>query len=247
MVEAAKTPDAGAADEKGVEQKKIAGKYTSVDQAIESLDKGMTSSFHETREEMSAIRGLLERGLELIGSRGTSEDQGYRRGQDDDEPDKLSPTDFLADPGKIMRSREGKLEAKLRKEYDVRTANQIAAATTVLRFQMKNPDLDEHEGLVASFMKETNPSDPLNKRLADAGKRTRTYLKKIKDEGKDEDEAGNNASGDEEVEEPTQRRAATVKAKDEDSEEADRDKILAQEIAADKKLRQSRFRAPVKQ
>ncbi len=166
--------------------KKIAGEFDSVEAAIDktyNMAKGLEQGFHETREQLGAIRGLLERGLAPVG-RGGNGDQGYQRGYSDQQGDGEGEFDdaaFIAQPGKILRLREQRLIARQQQE----TANFVNAAVSnamvVARWQARNPDLDTEEGeqLVGMMMKRTNPNDPTTKRLNDAGKMARDYIKSL--------------------------------------------------------------------
>ena len=84
MAEAGKPPvTSGASDAGGASggaQRKIAGKFNSMEEAIESIASSSEKNYHEVREEVSAVRQLLERAMTPIGSDGgDSRDQGYRR------------------------------------------------------------------------------------------------------------------------------------------------------------------------
>ena len=232
----------GAGDEEGV--KKLAGKYDSLEHAIESLDKGFTANFHEQSERSSAIEKILERlvdGSTSIGTRGDDRNDSYARGYGRGDDREFDSTRFLAEPGRVLHEREEKFREAMEKRTAAITGVIVSNSVTVLRFQMRNPDLDEHEGLVELFMRETNPRDPLGKRLNDAAKRTRAYLKEIKSKGT-EITPGLTPEGDEVIEEPTAEgahpRPPIEKAKS-------ADEILAEEIAEGRAVRAARF-APKK-
>lgn len=198
---------AGAGSDSGAAQtqnRKIAGKFNSVEEAIEAIAHNQDQMFNSTREEVGAVKQLLERMMVApVGSRGDegSYDQGYRRGPEASRDDDIDPTEFLTSPGKVLRAREAKLIQQIEERVNQRNSAMIANAATVLRFQAQNPDLEEHENLVKGFLQETNPNDQLSKRLKDAAQRTRTYLAKLK--GQDEGghrESGRNPNADEYVE-----------------------------------------------
>ena len=244
--ETATTSASGAAGS-GEAKKKIAGKYDSAEHGIESLDKGFTEGFHAMKEELGAVRQMLERALTSdagtteVGTRGR-EDQGYTRGKsgDDDEFDQVG---FLSAPGKVLKEREGKQEARIVKALETRVANMITNASIVSRFQAKNSDLDEHEELVTMFMSKTDPRKELGSQLNEAAKLTRAYLKKMKgDSGSAEGDDGRTTSNEEFEEGPTGRRAegetSTERGKD---KVQTKDEVLAENIKEHKAFKSSRF------
>ena len=239
------TPDPGAAGDKGG-SKKIAGKYDSPEQAIESLDRGFTKGFHDLSEKLGAVVQLLEgatRGSDAtteVGTRGR-EDQGYNRGTAEDES--FDNVSFLSAPGKALKDRDKKLEERLTEKFNKRLANAVTNAAIVGRFQAKNSDLDEHEPLVTMFMQQTSPQDGLAKQLIEAGKLTRAYLKKLKAEGKEDGDAGRTTSNDEFEEGPAGQRTES-KAGDEGKKVASPDEELAASIAEHRQFKSSRF-API--
>lgn len=237
-------PDAGG--DKGGGQRKIAGKFNSVEEAIESIASSQEKNYHETREDISTIKQLLERAMTPIGERGGYEDQGYQRGRNDEGEDDLNPTEFLSTPGKVLKRREDRMIKQITENQARQTAAMINNAATVLRFQTLHPDLDDHEVLVQGFLKETNPNDPLMKRLKEAGKRTRDYIAKMKKEdngNEGEGEAGRKPDKEEYVEESAgarQGESGPVGGETEDES----DDSLAAYVAERKTQKSSRFAAP---
>lgn len=240
----ARTSDSGAAA--GSEsRKKIAGKYDSVEQAIESIDKVILDNFHSIREEQSATRQLLERAFAPsdpattdVGARGR-DDQGYTRGVAGEED--FDQVGFLSAPGKVLKEREGKSEARIVKALESRVTSMIANASIVSRFQAKNPDLDEHEGLVAMHMRQTDPRDGLAKQLNEAAKITRAYLEKLRGKGSSEDESGRTASNEEFEEAPTSRRAEGSTTTTSKERVQTQDEVLAESLAEHRAFKTSRF------
>ena len=230
-------------------RRKIGGKYDSVEDAVEELIKTRDSAFHETREELGAIKQLLERAMTPIGRNDYNGDQGYRRGSRDDDEDQVDAAEFLATPQKVLRRREEKLRQQLEQTNQRAMSTMIGNAAIVLRFQMKNPDLDEHEDLVQSFLGKTNPNDNLAKRLAAAGKATRTYLARIKGSSEDdneEEDAGRNPDTEEFVEgtaKPGQGSKARSKS---DEDEPTPDNELGDYISERKAFKSSRFQVSSK-
>lgn len=239
--------DSGAAGSGSDSQRrKIGGKFDSVEAAVESLVTSGDKNYHEVREEIGAIKQLLERAMTPIGAQGNQDDQGYSRGRqaDDSDEDSIDPTEFLATPAKVLKRREAKIIKAMEEKQAQRTAALVANAATVLRFQMKNPDLDEHETLVQGFLRETNPNDTLDKRLKDAGKRTRAYLAKLKGKGDDDDDdsAGRAPSKDEFVADG-QGAGDTGKAGAKDDDQTP-DDDLASFVSEQRAWKAKRFAAP---
>lgn len=258
-------PGAGANDQGGG-QRKIAGKYNSTDDAIVAIETAQTKNYHETREELGAIRELLERSLttpigrqsnrDNDGNRGNYDDndQGYRRGRDNNQQDDFDPTEFLTDPSRVLNRRDAKLRQDMEQRQHRQTAAMIANASAVLRFQMKNADLDEHEGLVQSFLGRTDERLSISRRLDEAAKETRKYLAKLKgkgDDGKGGDEggAGRDPDNDEFVEGTAgggQGRPQGNQGGGANDKVASADDELTAEIQERRKFKSSRFAAPQK-
>jgi hypothetical protein len=245
----------------GQQKRKIGGKFDTVEDAVESMLGSYEKNYHETREELGAVKQLLERALTPIGQpqdRGGYDDP-YNRGRGaPNAEDEIDPTEFLSTPGRVLQRREAKLLDQIRKQNEQIVANTVGNAAVVLRFQMKNQDLDEHEELVQSFMARTNPRDPLAKRLNEAGKNARIYLQKIRgkqgsngDEG-DEGDAGRPATGEEFIEGAANGRqgAGRQRPANEDDDAAGavplsaQDQEFADYLKERRSFRTSRFQAP---
>jgi len=266
-----RTEGAGANEGSG-QRRKIGGKYDSVEDAVEELIRSRDEAYHETRSELGAIKQLLERTMTPIGDRGDgyrSRDDDYNRGRSQQEED-IDAAEFLTTPGKVLQRREAKLRAEFKREQEQRTAAIVGNAATVLRFQMKNPDLDEHEDLVSSFLNRQPTSDPLSTRLNNAAKATRQYLARIKGGGDGDDDGIGGGSGrapnsDEYVEGVAGSRngngggsrqrltAEEQEAKDEEARiaaelkvKAQGDQEMAEYLQERKNFRTARFQAPQK-
>ena len=255
----------GAGEGKGGDQKrKIAGKYDTVEDAIESLVKGSETSYHQVREEIGAVKQLLERVMMPIGTgnnqgqygqsnQSSQYDDPYRRGRsarDDQDDDDFDPTEFLTRPGKILRQREERLTERMVGEISRRNAGMIANAATVLRFQQKNPDLDEYEDLVQGFLQNSTDSrEPLDRRLKAAAKLTRERIANLKkssrDEGDDERDAGRSPGSDEFVEGASDRSGRGSRSnEDEAGKTGTPDDELSDEVMQRKQWKSKRFAAP---
>lgn len=252
--------DPGAGNNEGGTQRKIAGKYNTVEEYIEATEKNRETQFHETRQEIGAVKQLLERLMVPLGDSGNGNgngnyngDQGYNRGGGAPADDDIDPAEFLSNPRKVLAARDARLQKKFSEEHARTTANMVNNATAVLRFQMKNPDLDEHENLVSSYLKDTDPRDSITKRLTEAGKKTRIYLSKLRGKGDNNDEGrdtGRNPDNDEFVEGAARGDQGNSRQQQNDDEKARQsattmsDDDLAAEIAEQRKWKSQRFRAP---
>jgi hypothetical protein len=197
----------GSGDGSGAPRRKLAGKYDSVEEAIDKGLFGLEQGFHETREQLGAIKTLLERGMTPIG-RGredhgyNDDDQGYNRGRRPREEDgyDFDEAEFLTSPKRILRERDKRMIDRAKAEIINTNKRMISDSAAVLRFQMKNPDLDEHEHIVEGFYKRTDPNKNVYERLVDAGKETRKYLAKFKGDNDEGRGAGRTPDNDEYVE-----------------------------------------------
>lgn len=243
----------GAEGKEGQNKKKIAGKYDTLEEAYDKGIVGLERGFHETREEIGAIKQLLERALTPIGTRGQTDDRddSYGRGRrtQEDEYD-FDETEFIASPKKVLKQREDRMTKKITDELARRNGAMINNASQVLRWQMQNPDLDEHEPIVESFYKKTDPNKSTYDRLKEAGKQTRAYLKKLKGTEDDEErnQAGRSPTEDEYVEGAAGAGRGNKEKPKGDEDEGKPSDIygdaeLAQEIEERRRFKASRFQA----
>lgn len=178
-------PQPGSGTAEGV-KRKIAGKFDSLEEAVEQGYVGLEKKVTENNEKLGQVMKLLEDALSApdparassvaVGTAGGGETRDpYGRG----EPEfKIDPAQFLADPGKVIRQVEDRAYGRAMRS----TADLVANAMVVQEFRGRNQDLLPHEALVASFMQRTDPKRSLAERLEDAAKETRTYLGKLKAE-----------------------------------------------------------------
>jgi hypothetical protein len=255
MAESPTNQGAGSGDGKsttgGTPPKKIAGKFDSLEDAVEKGYVGLEKAFHETREEIGALKQLLERAMTPVGSPGAGNYSydPYRRGRSSDDLSELEidPTELITDPKKVFKAQEEKFRKQLeaeRAQLATVSANMVANAAAVLKFQMQNPDLEEHEHLVESFMRQTNPQEPLSKRLQQAGKLTRQYLAKLKGEEGEWRGPGGREPSPEEYVEGVGRSGRTERTSEESAESPSPDDELAAEIASRRQWKAKRFSPP---
>ena len=205
-------------------KKKIAGKWDTIEQAVEEGYVGLERAFHAQSEELSSIKRLLE---EVVaqgpaanpGAPAIDIDQGsgkvsdpYGRGGD------IDTTEYLVNPQKVLDEREAKFEKRIVKVV----GDTVNGAMAVSDFKAQNPDLAKHERVMRTFMGETDPRKSIPDRLKDAAKMSRVWLAKVKAEG--QDPGGKAPTGDGYVEgprggDPTRRAADPVTAEEGTEEE----------------------------
>jgi hypothetical protein len=172
-----KTPTPPAA-EQGKEggKKKIAGKWDTVEQAVEEGIGGLEKGFHSMSENVSKLTKLVEATLtQPIGREGVRSDPYQREGRQivDDEVD---PAKFIMNPGEFLRKRDEKLATTIVNQV----VDLLGNVTAVNDFKSSNPHLVKHERVVQAFMKDQDPRLPIRDRLNAAGKAAEAYLTSLK-------------------------------------------------------------------
>ena len=188
MAEPGTTPSATEPQKKegSTEGKKlIAGKFSSMEEAVEQGYVGLEKKVTEVNEKLSAVTKLLEDALTAPDPNKSGTVAVGQAGSDNDsdpygryEEFKIDPAQFLANPGKVIKQVEDRAYGRAMRA----SADLIANAMVVQEFKSQNRDLIPHEPLVASFMGKTDPKKLLGERLEDAGTKTRAYLGKLKAE-----------------------------------------------------------------
>ncbi len=208
---------AGATPEGG--KRKIAGKFDSLEEAVEKGYVGLETEFHSMKGEISAVKKLLEDALSApdlqrsstvpVGQPGGNNSSAYGRGGELE----IDPAQFLANPGQVIKQVEDRAYARAVRS----SADLIANAMTVQEFRSRNQDLTKHEVLVGSFLQKTDPKKSLDERLEEAAKETRTYLGKLKAEWTGESRT---PEGDEYVEGPGGERTPRKSANEPEPDES---------------------------
>ena len=200
-------------------KRKIAGKFDSLEEAVEKGYVGLETEFHSMKGEVLAVKKLLEDALSSPDpQRGSTVPVGQSGGDDNSsaygrgDELKIDPAQFLANPGQVIKQVEDRAYARAMKS----SADLIANAMVVQEFKIRNQDLVQHEALVSSFLQKTDPNKPLNKRLEDAAKETRTYLGNLKAEWTGESRT---PSEDEFVEAPSGERGQRKPSNDQEKDE----------------------------
>lgn len=163
----------------------IAGKYETLEDAVENGIFGLENAYHKTREDIAKLTRVVELavgggqppppvdprgGYAPVGTGGRSSYDQYGRGQPS--PDDVDPTKFLVNPGEVLREREARLMRNMASVVE----NVVGNAMVVAEFKRQNPDLAPHERIVSAFMRETDSTKDYASRLADAAKMTKEYL-----------------------------------------------------------------------
>lgn len=203
----------------GSPKKKIAGKFDSLEQAVEEGYVGLERGFNALSQQVTAVAKLLEDALDpaagdtRIGSGGRADDYG-RRDPAKGEGEEFDPAKFVMNPREYLDKRDQKMMGEIHKVVAFAVGN----AAMVNDFKTKNPDLAKHERLVATFLKDTDFRKSLQERMTDAAKLTREYLIDLKKElsgpGK-----GRTAEGGDHIEGPGGEGAPAKKAQVEDDED----------------------------
>lgn len=178
------TPATGSGSESG--KKKIAGKFDTLEQAVEEGYVGLEKLVMANSEKVAALTKVLEAALTADPGPPPEHRSGYvtDRGTDPygrrqpPEEDRINPADFITNPEPYLAKREEKLlQGVVRIVTDA-----LAGREAVDNFKRSNPDLVRHEKLVKAFMRETDPRKSVADRLEDAGKAAREYLATMKAE-----------------------------------------------------------------
>ena len=220
--------------------KLIAGKFKTMEEAVEQGYMGLERKVTENNEKLSAVLKVLETAMAApdparantvdVGQSGSDDNSSqYGRGTDF----KVDPAEFLANPGKVIKQVEDRAYGRAMKS----TAELVANAMVVSEFRGRNSDLKPHEKLVGSFMADTDGRKPLNERLEEAAKLTRTYLGKLKAEWTGD---ARHASGNEVVEEPGGARIAAA------GDETEKDQTLAEYVRERHMEKASHFGPPAR-
>lgn len=182
--------------------KLIAGKWKTVEEAVEKGYGGLEQGFHQLSEQVGGLVRILEAAMDPSSQQGggggyTPVGQGggggqgwqpgggqdYGRGQQQNDPDYVNPADFVVNPGQHLRQRDERLLNRVQNIVATTVTNVVANASVVNDFKARNPDLLPHELTVQGFMRNLDPRIPLAKRLDMAAKQTRDYIGSIKGSG----------------------------------------------------------------
>lgn len=161
-----------------VPKKKIAGKFDTLEQAVEEGYMGLEKGFHSLSETVGKLTKVMEAALTApapIGSNNQNADP-YGRNQPIANDDDIDPAKFLINPGEILRKRDDKLASRIISGV----VDLVGNMNAVNQFKADNPDLQKHEKIVQAFMTDTDKRLSTSDRLKEAGKQAREYLKSLK-------------------------------------------------------------------
>ena len=173
------TPDAGQpGNDAGMQNppKKYAGKYNSLEEAVELGYGGLEKGFNELNEKFGNMTRLLEAAVApqdpvpTVGA--PSNYNAYSDPYNRNTPPQNYTVDFLTNPAAHLEAREN---AMLQKVAGI-VSNTVTNAMAVADFKLRNPDLVKHEPLIRTFMGQTDARKPVAERLEDAAKAARQYI-----------------------------------------------------------------------
>ena len=157
--------------------KKYAGKYNSLEEAVELGYGGLEKGFNELNEKFSNMTRLLEAAVtpqEAVPTVGANQNyNAYSDPYGRNAPPANNPAvDFIMNPQAHLQAREDALMQKVAGLVSSTVVNAMAVAD----FKVRNPELVKHEPLIRTFMGQTDPRKPVAERLEDAAKAARAYI-----------------------------------------------------------------------
>lgn len=166
--------------------KLIAGKYKTLEDAVEQGYTGLEQGFHALSERVGTLTRLLEAAVEApqqqvpISQAGYNNANPYGRGFQDPrqqiEDDEIDPAQFITKPGRYLREREQQFEEKLVGRVRRVVEDVVTGSMVVADFKSRHPELVKHEPLVRTFMGQVDKRLPLKDQLESAAKLTKEYL-----------------------------------------------------------------------
>ena len=169
---------AGNAATKNDPPKKYAGKYNSLEEAVELGYGGLEKGFSELNEKFSNMTRLLEAAVAPQEPVPSIQPASYTQpgydsyGRGTPQQPQQAAVDFIMNPQAHLEARE---QALLQKVGNI-VSNTVQNAMAVADFKVKNPDLIKHEMLVRTFMGQTDSRKPVSERLEEAAKASRAYI-----------------------------------------------------------------------
>lgn len=155
--------------------KKYAGKYNTLEEAVELGYGGLEKGFNDLNEKVANLTRLLEVAVQPQDPVPTVGSGSYNPNYDPygrNTPPANPAVDFLMNPQAHLDAREQKLMERVVNVVSGTVTNAMAVAD----FKLRNPDLVKHEPLVRHFMNQTDTRRPIAERLEDAAKAARNYI-----------------------------------------------------------------------
>ncbi len=160
-----------------IPKKKIAGKFDTLEQAVEEGYMGLEKGFHSLSETVGKLTKVMEAALTAptpIGQTREVVDPYGRDKQPND--DDIDPAKFLINPSEVLKKRDDRLATRIISSV----VDLVGNMNAVNQFKADNPDLMKHERIVQAFMNDTDKRLSTADRLKEAGKAARDYLKSLK-------------------------------------------------------------------
>ena len=158
--------------------KKYAGKYNSLEEAVELGYGGLEKGFNDLNEKFANMTRLLEAAVApqepvpTVGATQYGQPVQYNDPYGRTAQPQQAAVDFLMNPQAQLDARDAAL---MNKVSNVVT-NVVTNAMAVADFKLRNPDLVKHEPIVKAFMQNTDARKSVAERLEDAAKATRSYI-----------------------------------------------------------------------
>ena len=158
--------------------KKFAGKYNSLEEAVELGYGGLEKGFNELNEKFANMTRLLEAAVaaqEPVPTVGPSSysQPGYDPyGRGTPPSQQQAAIDFITNPHAHLQARE---DALLQKVGNI-VSNTVTNAMAVADFKLRHPELVKHEPLVRTFMAQTDQRKGIAERLEDAARAATAYI-----------------------------------------------------------------------
>lgn len=159
--------------------KKYAGKYDSLEDAVEKGYVGLESQVSGLSEKVANLTRLLEVAVQApeapvptVGANMNYNAYSDPYGRTTPPPSNNPAVDFIMNPQAHLDARENALLQKV----GTIVSNTVTNAMAVADFKLRNPDLVKHEPLVRTFMAQTDNRKPVAERLEDAAKAARAYI-----------------------------------------------------------------------
>lgn len=160
--------------------RKYAGKYDSLEDAVEKGYVGLEQQVGGLSEKVANLTRLLEvavtppeNPVPQVGSGSYSSQYGDPYGRNTPPQNQQQQVvDFLTNPQAHLEARENAMMQKVANVVSSTVQNAMAVAD----FKLRHPELVKHEPLVRTFMAQTDARKPISERLEDAAKAATAYI-----------------------------------------------------------------------
>ncbi len=158
--------------------RKYAGKYDSLEEAVEKGYGGLEKGFNDLNEKFANMTRLLEAAVAPQEPVPTVNANQYGQPVQYNDPygrtaqPQQAAVDFLMNPQAHLEARD---TALMNKVSNVVT-NVVTNAMAIADFKLRHPELVKHEPLVKAFMQQTDTRKSVAERLEEAAKVTQAYI-----------------------------------------------------------------------